>query len=333
MTTDARIVSLEHQVRTLRRMLFGVFGVVVVGGLLAATTLQKVPDVVQAKKFEVVDGTGKTVTILDDKLMLNTPGTMVGIVNGAFLVMNEKGQQLTQLSSNSPKNGTLGELVLFKANGEQYISLNHQDGQGMITAKNDDKKVVATLPSLNQRLVEACYETPPNPGKVNYLMDTGAGVNFKAHDHVSGSMTPLQIAISTLGNNTDTSVISMLLQNGADPNVMLTMSTGGKRIAWSPLMIVVGANSHPEVTRLLIKAGADVNAQGVNESMKPYTPLMAAAGSTFSSPEIVSELLKAGADAHVQTSRGETALDLARKNPAMKGTRVIEELEAAMKKN
>ena len=51
MTTDTRIESLETQVRTLKRMLFGVFGLVVVGGLLAATSLQSVPDVIQAKQF------------------------------------------------------------------------------------------------------------------------------------------------------------------------------------------------------------------------------------------------------------------------------------------
>ena len=53
MTTDTRIESLETQVRTLKRLLFGVFGLVVVGGLLAVTTLQSVPDVIQAKKFEL----------------------------------------------------------------------------------------------------------------------------------------------------------------------------------------------------------------------------------------------------------------------------------------
>ena len=36
MTESARIASLETQVRTLKRMLFGVFGLFLVGGLLAA---------------------------------------------------------------------------------------------------------------------------------------------------------------------------------------------------------------------------------------------------------------------------------------------------------
>ena len=61
MSTDTRIESLETQVRTLKRMLFGVFGLVVVGGLMAATSLQGVPDVVKAKSFEVVHDAGKVV--------------------------------------------------------------------------------------------------------------------------------------------------------------------------------------------------------------------------------------------------------------------------------
>ena len=65
MTTDTRIESLETQVRTLKRMLFGVFGLVVVGGLLAATGLKSVPDVIQAKKFEVLNENGKVSVSLE----------------------------------------------------------------------------------------------------------------------------------------------------------------------------------------------------------------------------------------------------------------------------
>ena len=65
MTESARIASLETQVRTLKRMLFGVFGLVVTGAVLGATSLQTVPDVIQAKKFEVVNDTGTTVVSLE----------------------------------------------------------------------------------------------------------------------------------------------------------------------------------------------------------------------------------------------------------------------------
>ena len=67
MTTDTRIESLETQVRTLKRMLFGVFGLVVVGGLLAAQSAtvnkeQDKPMKVQLVGPIKVDGVGAIVT-------------------------------------------------------------------------------------------------------------------------------------------------------------------------------------------------------------------------------------------------------------------------------
>jgi len=59
MSEDARIASLEAQIRTLRRMVPGVLGLIAAGGLLAASSMQSVPDLVQAKTFEVVNDAGK----------------------------------------------------------------------------------------------------------------------------------------------------------------------------------------------------------------------------------------------------------------------------------
>ena len=98
MTTDTRIESLETQVRTLKRMLFGVFGLFLVGGLLAAASMQSVPDVVKAKKFIVVDAKGDAATVLDSRLMLNTPGGLVGVINGSFAVFNEKEENCSSSS-------------------------------------------------------------------------------------------------------------------------------------------------------------------------------------------------------------------------------------------
>ncbi len=50
--------ELRSQVRTLKRVVYGACGPLLVGGLLAATSLQSVPDVIQAKKFEVVNDEG-----------------------------------------------------------------------------------------------------------------------------------------------------------------------------------------------------------------------------------------------------------------------------------
>ena len=91
------INELRNQVRSLKRMLFGVFGWVVVGGLLAATSLQSVPDVVQAKKFEVVNATGKVAISFSS----NKEG-------GLIQINDEEGKQIASLESH----GTGGTLHL-----------------------------------------------------------------------------------------------------------------------------------------------------------------------------------------------------------------------------
>ena len=71
MSTDTRIESLETQVRTLRRIVFGCLGLAVICGTLAATAVQGVPEVIKAKEFRVVDETGSTrCQILADKIFL-----------------------------------------------------------------------------------------------------------------------------------------------------------------------------------------------------------------------------------------------------------------------
>ena len=84
MTTEltAELNELRSQVRTLKRMLFGVFGLVVVGGLLAATTLQGVPDVIQAKKFEVVNEGGEVQILLKSSGKKKGPFIQVNDIEG-----------------------------------------------------------------------------------------------------------------------------------------------------------------------------------------------------------------------------------------------------------
>ena len=87
MTHEARIESLENQIRTLKRMLIGLFGLVVFGGLLAATSLQNVPDVIQAKKFEVVSSTGKEVLSLSS----DAKGGQIQVCNQQEVVVGTLG--------------------------------------------------------------------------------------------------------------------------------------------------------------------------------------------------------------------------------------------------
>jgi hypothetical protein len=130
MTTDTRIESLETQVRTLKRMLFGVFGLVVVGGLLAATSLQSVPDVVKAKSFEVVNDEGKAQVILG----ADAEGGMLGIYN-----KDEKREAGIFVSSFG------GRMGIYNKNGDAVAGLSAIAGGGILTVTNKDLEVVAGL--------------------------------------------------------------------------------------------------------------------------------------------------------------------------------------------
>ena len=137
MSTDTRIESLETQVRTLKRMLFGVFGLVVVGGLLAATTLQSVPDVIQAKKFEVVNDEGKVVVLMNSVLH---QGSHYGFVRTA----NSKGGMLVRLGITTDGNGM---VATQNGKGQTFVTLYATtEGEGMVETQNGKGEVTSTTP-------------------------------------------------------------------------------------------------------------------------------------------------------------------------------------------
>ena len=155
MSESNRIESLEAQVRTLRRMLFGVFGLVVLGALLAATTLQTVPDVIRAKKFEVVNEDEQPIVLL----AANQAGGLVEIRNG-------NGKGLVRLTSH-PEGGTISihdsrarTLILMGGNergsgalqtrtnkGGTLVSVGtNLAGEGVVFTENGNGKKTSSMP-------------------------------------------------------------------------------------------------------------------------------------------------------------------------------------------
>ena len=84
-------------------------------------------------------------------------------------------------------------------------------------------------------------------------------------------------------------------------------------------MLAAGANKNPEIIKILINAGADVNAKA-NEGI---TALLGAA-SFSKDPEIIKTLVNAGADVNAKTNDGMTALMAACINK--QNIKIIEEL-------
>ena len=84
MSTDSRIELLETQVQKLKQVLFGALSLIIAGGLLAATAVQGVPDLIQAKEFRVVDETGSTrCQISADRIFLSSGDAEIHMASGS----------------------------------------------------------------------------------------------------------------------------------------------------------------------------------------------------------------------------------------------------------
>ena len=141
MITDTRIESLETQVRTLKRMLFGVFGLVVVAGLLAATSLQSVPDVIQAKSFKVMNDEGVPVAIL---------GEYEGW--GVLSIHDKKGKPVARLRAANyvPHDGAPevggGLLNIFNKDSQSVVHVGvDKDGNGVVETQSGKGQTLVEL--------------------------------------------------------------------------------------------------------------------------------------------------------------------------------------------
>jgi len=155
MTIDGRIESLESQVRILKRMLLGVLTLVVAAGLLAATTLQVVPDVIKAKKFEVVNGEGQTVVELGS----NKAGGVVGIGHrdghrlvelmshlegGTVSILDRQKRTLVLIGVNEHGSGA---LQTRNNKGQTLVSLaTSLTGAGTVSTENGEGQKTSTMP-------------------------------------------------------------------------------------------------------------------------------------------------------------------------------------------
>jgi len=182
MTTDTRIESLETQVRTLKRMLFGVFGLVVVGGLLAAASMQSVPDVIQAKSFLVVNGEGKGVAVIGS----DTEG---GVLN----IFNKDGEASISLLADQGggvlgvfKDGNIAALIKGDSDGG-FLRINNKGGKqvaalyadpvgGQLVISNKDGQDAALFSSADEGGMAVFYNYN-NPTTENGVAGIGATVD------------------------------------------------------------------------------------------------------------------------------------------------------------
>lgn len=153
------------------------------------------------------------------------------------------------------------------------------------------------------------------PRQVEDAIRAGAAVNARS---AAMGMTPLMIAAKF---NRYPAVIEALLKAGA------RLDDRDDTDAATPLVLAAGWNDSPDVVRVLLAAGSEIDAR---DGFNNKTPLMFAA-MYGTNPEIVFVLLNAGADGRLKSFKGLTAWDYAERNPAMKGTRELADLDQARK--
>ena len=156
--TEQRMEALEQQVRGQRRWNRALGAVIVVGGLLAATSSPSVPEVVQAKKFEVVNDQGKVIVRMN---AVKHDGEQYGFIttrgrNGQSLV--EIGATVMGEGQVKTQNGRGGTLVTLAANAEGNGFIKTQNGEGgtmvAIAATVGGEGVIKTQNGNGQTLVQ-----------------------------------------------------------------------------------------------------------------------------------------------------------------------------------
>ena len=146
--------ELRNQVRALRRLLLAVIVLVGFGGLLASTGAQEVPDVIQAKRFEVVNDEGKVFVLISGST--TQPNTIKshqdgGIIStygsrGETLIlmgMNDRGSGAIQTRNNKGKT-----LVSIGTNPSGGGTVFTEDGRG---ERSDDTRGIETFRCLDRR--------------------------------------------------------------------------------------------------------------------------------------------------------------------------------------
>lgn len=141
---------------------------------------------------------------------------------------------------------------------------------------------------------------------VDAMIHDGALVNLPRDD----GMTPLLVAI----NRGDVALVSVLLAHGADATrpVMAAGHTTAKQLQAAPLSHLAGIRTMNDearatIARLLIEAGADVNAVDAASGASPLQRLMAVSNVTST----LSVFLRYGAQVNRRNRDGATPLMLA----------------------
>jgi hypothetical protein len=196
MQNEIRINGLETQVRTLKRIVYG-FGCLLVAGIVVgATSLQTIPDVIQAKKFEVMNDEGKVVA----SFYANMGGGMLSFSNkdgevvaglgsdevnggGVLGINNKDGKIVAGIFAN--ENGGVARVLNNKFTEVVRIDVDN-NGYGEIKVTNSEGEDVSEAPSE-----ESCCQHPHHLECIVNTTSASPGDCQHSH-HLEGCVTTIK---------------------------------------------------------------------------------------------------------------------------------------------
>ena len=193
MSTDTRIQLLESQVRTLRHTVCIMAGLLVVGVLLATTHRQAIPDLIQAKKFEVVTDDGDVVVAIESMRpeiikgvtinelpqygtirLLSSQGVSIvdfgvdSFGNGKLVTRNDEGSALVSVEADllgagevTTWNGMGRRLVMLATTSKEFPHYGLEANSGLVMTHAVNGELTSSMPLLESEPDEARMQ----PGK------------------------------------------------------------------------------------------------------------------------------------------------------------------------
>ena len=137
MSNEERIAVLELQYRTMKRIVLGVAWVIslnfaicalIIVGFVVSNT--NAPDVIQAKKFEVVNDDGKPVVVIGS-----------GAYGGSWRIDNNEGNPVAQIFSRAE--GVV--WAVSNKEGKPVVGINASASGGLLGVFDKDRKIVVGL--------------------------------------------------------------------------------------------------------------------------------------------------------------------------------------------
>ena len=188
-----------------------------------------------------------------------------------------------------------------------------------IKAKKSTKQITELSKEQYNDFCEICFADAVDDFVEKYVNDN-LSPNAACHMIDSSGEWDASLLAIAASQSHNAEIIDFLIDEGADVDISNGLGKG------TPLLFAA-ERVNVEIMAALLEAGADINAKsltGTTALMKIFQQQ-----NIIPSYEFIDILLKAGANAKLRDNDGKRAIDYARQNPKLKGTRALKRLQEA----